>query len=285
MIYSMTGYAIKTQQILEDTFTIEVKTLNSKFFDFSLRCPEEIQSFEEEIKKISQKKLLRGKVDIRVRKTSTLKKDEEIELKKINQRIKYLKKISPKSTKEKLLELSLLMPTSTNRTKIKISKNYKIQFLKFFNNTIDDLILFRSKEGRALHKEIVKYLNQINLQLSKIEKIDKNRVNNKKKKIKEKLGELLKKANKVRLEEELIYYIEKLDISEEIVRLNHHLSFFVELLTAKNEIGKKLNFLVQEMNREINTIGSKSNDFKLQKSVVLIKEKIEQIKEQIQNVL
>ena len=101
----------------------------------------------------------------------------------------------------------------------------------------------------------------------------------------EQLGELLKKVNKVRLEEELIYYIEKLDISEEIVRLNHHLSFFVELLKTKNEIGKKLNFLVQEMNREINTIGSKSNDFKLQKSVVLIKEKIEQIKEQIQNVL
>jgi uncharacterized protein (TIGR00255 family) len=281
----MTGYAIKSQQISEDTFTIEVKTLNSKFFDFSLRCPEELQSMEEEIKKISHKKLLRGKVDIRVRKISTLKKSEEIELKKINQRIKYLKKISPESTKEKLLELSLLVPTSPNRDKIKISKKYRMQFLKFFIKTIDDLILFRLKEGRALHKAIVKYLNQINLQLSKIEKIDKTRVYNKKKKIMGKLGELLKKTNKVRLEEELVYYIEKLDISEEIVRLNHHLSFFDELLTAKNEIGKKLNFLVQEMNREINTIGSKSNDFKLQKSVVLIKEKIEKIKEQIQNVL
>ena len=281
----MTGYAIKSQQILEDTFTIEVKTLNSKFFDFSLKCPEEIQSIEEEIKKIFKKKILRGKVDVRVRKISTLKKNEEIELKKINQRIKYLKKISPKSTKEKLLELSLLLPTSPNRNKIKISKKYRIQFLKFFIETIDDLVLFRAKEGRALYKAIVKYLNQINIQLSKIEKIDKSRVNNKKKKIKKKLGELLKKTNKVRLEEELIYYIEKLDISEEIVRLNHHLSFFKELLTAKNEIGKKLNFLVQEMNREINTIGSKSYDFKLQKSVVLIKEKIEKIKEQIQNVL
>ena len=177
------------------------------------------------------------------------------------------------------------MPNSTNRTKIKISKKNKIQLLKFFNNTIDDLILFRSKEGRVLHKEIVKYLNQINLQLSKIEKIDKNRVNNKKKKIKEKLGELLKKVNKVRLEEELIYYIEKLDISEEIVRLNHHLSFFVELLTTKNEIGKKLNFLVQEMNREINTIGSKSPIQGVATKIVEMKNEIEKVREQVQNIL
>ena len=196
-----------------------------------------------------------------------------------------LKKITPTSTEEKLLELALTMPKNGNKKIKKIPKKHQHQFLKFFQKVVEEVMIFRKKEGCALHKELIKYVNQISIELVKIKKIDKHRVKKKKQKIKNNFQSIIQKYDQTRLEEEMIYYMEKLDISEEIIRLNQHKTYFSELLSSQNEVGKKINFLTQEMLREVNTIGSKSNDFELQKRVVLIKDKLEKIKEQIQNVL
>ena len=285
MIYSMTGYATQSQEILEDSITIEVRTLNSKFFDFSIKCPELFSSLEEQIKKITKQKLNRGKIEIRIKKSNVSGIKDDVNLVELRQKMDYLKKISPESTKEKLLELALLMPKNNYKKSKKITKKYQRYFFDFFQKVIEEVIEFRKKEGRALHRELIKYAAQISAQLVKLKKRDKQRIKNKKEKIKMNFEAVGQKYNQVRLEEEMIYYIEKLDIAEEIIRLSQHKKYFLELLSSQNEVGKKVNFLLQEMLREVNTIGSKSNDFELQKSVVIMKEKLEKIKEQIQNVL
>jgi len=281
----MTGYATQSQEILEDSITIEVRTLNSKFFDFSIKCPEHFLPLEEQIKKITKQKLNRGKIEIRIKKSNVSGIKDDVNLVELTQKMDYLKKISPESTKEKLLELALLMPKNNYKKSNKITKKYQRYFFDFFQKVIEEVIEFRKKEGHALHRELIKYATQISAQLVKLKKRDKQRIKNKKEKIKMNFEAVGQKYNQARLEEEMIYYIEKLDIAEEIIRLSQHKKYFLELLSSQNEVGKKVNFLLQEMLREVNTIGSKSNDFKLQKSVVIMKEKLEKIKEQIQNVL
>ncbi len=285
MIYSMTGYAVKSQEILKDTVTIEIRCLNSKMFDFSLKCPEVFFLLENQIKKLAKKNLKRGKVEIKIKKSNNSQSSEKLDLVEINKKMAYLKKISPKSSNEKLLELSLLIPKSNQQRSHRISRNYQQKFLKLVISVIKEVVSYRANEGESLKKELINYVNQISTQLSKIIRRDKKRIENKRAKIKTKFKSIIKTYDKIRLEEEVIYYLEKMDISEEIARLKHHIKFFLQIMNSNKELGKKINFLTQEMLRETNTIGSKSNDFELQKSVVEIKEKLENIKEQIQNVL
>ena len=285
MIYSMTGYAIKSEKISEELITIEVRSLNSKFFDFSFKAPDQFFSLEEEIKRIAKRKLKRGKIEIRVKKYNSSPVNSEFNLDELKQKMIQLKKITPKSKQEKLIELALLIPKNNQKRIKKITKKHEKEFLFFLQKILNEVINFRVREGKALYKELIKYVKQITTQLDKIKKRDKKRIKIKKEKLKSAFNSVAQKYDKTRLEQEMIYYIEKLDISEEIIRLGHHKSYFLELISNSNEVGKKINFLVQEMLRETNTIGSKSNDFELQKSVVLIKEKLEKIKEQIQNVL
>lgn len=285
MIYSMTGYAVKSEKISEELITIEVRSLNSKFFDFSFKSPDQFFSLEEEIKRIVKRKLKRGKIEIRVKKYNSSPVNSEFNLDELKQKMIQLKKITPKSKQEKLIELALLIPKNNQKRIKKITKKHEKEFLFFLQKILNEVINFRVQEGKALYKELIKYVNQITTQLDKIKKRDKKRIKIKKEKLKSAFNSVAQKYDKTRLEQEMIYYIEKLDISEEIIRLGHHKSYFLELISNSNEVGKKINFLVQEMLRETNTIGSKSNDFELQKSVVLIKEKLEKIKEQIQNVL
>ena len=144
---------------------------------------------------------------------------------------------------------------------------------------------YRKKEGQKLEKELKKYIKNITTQLKKIKINEKSRLKPKRTKIEKKLKTFNLKIDKSRMEQEMIFYLEKIDITEELVRVDFHCAYFLELINTENESGRKLNFLCQEILREINTIGSKSADFKLQKSVILIKEELEKIKEQVQNVL
>ena len=284
MIYSMTGYSVNSSQIAKDFVVIEIRCLNSKYFDFSFKAPDIFFQIENDVKKIVKKKLKRGKIELRL-KRNVFKADNNEIINDINYKMNILKSISPDMSKEKLMHLALLTPKA-NQTKFnKVSEIYKKKVFLLVNKSIEDIVNFRKKEGSSLQKEIFKYLKQISVQLNKIKKRDKKRIHQKKKKIKNNLNELIKNLDKKRFEEEIIYYIEKLDIEEEIVRLNHQINYFHEIVKNDHEIGKTINFLVQEMNREVNTIGSKSNDFELQKCVVVIKENLEKIKEQIQNVL
>ena len=144
---------------------------------------------------------------------------------------------------------------------------------------------YRMKEGAKLEKELKKYLKNIITQIKNIKKNEKSRIKPKREKIEKKLKTFNLKIDKSRMEQEMIFFLEKIDITEELVRLDYHCSYFLDLIKNEDQAGRKLNFLCQEILREINTIGSKSSDFKLQKSVILIKEEIEKIKEQVQNVL
>ena len=191
----------------------------------------------------------------------------------------------PRISEEKLLELAILLPKKNHKKAQKLTNKYQKNFFVFLQKTIDEVVNFRLKEGKALYKELSKYIKSITIQLEKIKKRDKKRLKIKKKTLRNKLESVIEKYDKTRLEQEMIYYIEKLDISEEVIRLTHHKKYFSELISSQNEVGKKINFLIQEMLREINTIGSKSNDFELQKNVIVIKDELEKIKEQIQNVL
>tara|TARA_B100001057_G_C22871581_1_gene959248 strand:+ start:4394 stop:5248 length:855 start_codon:yes stop_codon:yes gene_type:complete len=284
MIYSMTGYSLNSSQIAKDLVFIEVRCLNSKYFDFSFKAPDIFFQIENDVKKIVKKKLKRGKIEIRLKKNVFKANNHEI-INDINYKMNILKSISPDTSRDKLMHLSLLIPKLNQIKFNKVSEIYKKKLFLLINKSLEDIVHFRKKEGSSLQKEIFKYLKQISVQLNKIKKRDKKRIHQKKKKLKNNLNELIKNPDKKRLEEEVIYYIEKLDIEEEIVRLNHQINYFHEIVKNDHEIGKTINFLVQEMNREVNTIGSKSNDFELQKCVVVIKENLEKIKEQIQNVL
>jgi len=285
MIFSMTGYAIKSQTILEEIITIEIRTLNSKYFDFSFKSPEQFSFLEEKIKQTSKKKLKRGKIEIRIKKSSEKDTDDVLQITELRKKMNGLKKIVPRISEEKLLELAILLPKKNHKKAQKLTNKYQKNFFVFLQKTIDEVVNFRLKEGKALYKELSKYIKSITIQLEKIKKRDKKRLKIKKKTLRNKLESVIEKYDKTRLEQEMIYYIEKLDISEEVIRLTHHKKYFSELISSQNEVGKKINFLIQEMLREINTIGSKSNDFELQKNVIVIKDELEKIKEQIQNVL
>ena len=284
MIYSMTGYSLNSSQIAKDLVVIEIRCLNSKYFDFSFKAPDIFFQLENDVRKIIKKKLKRGKIELRIKKNVFKANNHEI-LNDINYKMNILKNISPDMSKEKLIHLALLTPKTNQIKHNKVSEIYKRKLFSLINNSLEDIVNFRKKEGSSLQKEIFKYLKHILVQLNKIKKRDKKRIHLKKKKLKNNINDLINNLDKKRLEEEIIYYIEKLDIEEEIVRLNHQINYFYEIVKNEHEIGKTINFLLQEMNREVNTIGSKSNDFELQKCVVVIKENLEKIKEQIQNVL
>ena len=285
MIFSMTGYTIKSQTILEDIITIEIRSLNSKYFDFSLKCPETFSFLEEKLKQKIKKKLKRGKIEIRIKKSSEKDTHDFLQTTELRKKMNGLKKIAPRISEEKSLELAILLQKKNDKKARKLTNKYQKRFFVFLDEAIDEVVNFRLKEGKALYKELAKYIKSITIQLEQIKKRDKKRLKIKKQTLRNKLESMIEKYDKTRLEQEMIYYIEKLDISEEVIRLIHHKTYFSELIYSQNEVGKKINFLVQEMLREVNTIGSKSNDFELQKNVIVIKDELEKIKEQIQNVL
>jgi uncharacterized protein (TIGR00255 family) len=177
------------------------------------------------------------------------------------------------------------MPGLHAKSSYKLTKKSEKELIKFFQESMLSVMEYRMKEGQKMEKELRGYLKKISIQLRNIKSNEKNRIKAKREKIEKKLKTVNLKIDKSRLEQEMIFYLEKMDITEELVRLDYHCTYFLELISTENQIGRKLNFLCQEILREINTIGSKSADFKLQKSVILIKEELEKIKEQIQNVL
>ena len=266
----MTGYGIGSYKINDKNLVVEIKTLNSKFFDYFLKCPDEFFPLEEKIKKITQKKLKRGKIEIRIKQISQEETLEMLTIKDLKTKMNYLKKITPNNTEENLLQAALLAPKINYKKTVLLTKKHQKRVLSYFQNTLEKVIKFREKEGRVLQKEFIKYLKKIDVELKKIKKRDKTRIKAKAQKIKSMFNSLNLKYDKTRLNQELIYYMEKMDITEEIVRIEQHKKYFVELILNNNQVGKKINFLSQEMLREINTIGSKSNDFQLQKSVILV---------------
>ena len=285
MIQSMTGFGKSESLLFSKNISIEIRSLNSKNLDLNLRLPNTLKEFEPLLREKISKKLKRGKIDFNL----TIENLNETNLNQINKTIieDYINQLQQinKSEKSELLKIAIKLPDSIKIKKQKLENNFVSKIISLSNKVIDQVIKFRIKEGGSLKKDFNLRIKNLNKFLNKINNYDLNR----KEKISSKLKKIINTLNieidKNRFEQELIYYIEKFDINEEKIRLESHLKFFSETLKNEKYNGKKLGFISQEIGREINTIGSKSNDLFIQKIVVEMKDELEKIKEQILNVL
>jgi TIGR00255 family protein len=288
----MTGYGKAVVTYKEKKISVEIKSLNSKNFDLSTRIAPLYREKEMEVRQTLANLLERGKVDFSL----WIEKDAALDATPINAQLvkNYYQQIKNIATEIGIPEPNdwfstlLHLPDVTTKTEIEILEEDEWNVTKqAINKAVECLIDFRKQEGAALERKFHEKINNIEALLKSIEPYEESRVP----KIKEKIIEGLEQVAKVdydrnRLEQELIYYIEKLDINEEKQRLANHLNYFRETMQEKGHgVGKKLGFIAQEMGREINTTGSKSNQAEMQNIVVKMKDELEQIKEQVLNVL
>jgi len=285
MIKSMTGFG-KVESIFENkTILVEVRTLNSKNLDVNSKICNNYKDLESEFRREIAHSLKRGKIDLTINNKSLSDKNEsKINLEIVKDYISQLKKL-PLNEGSDLLSISMKFPGVMKTEKEIISDFEKKEVFKLFKNALKEVENFRDQEGKIIFKDFTHRIAVIENFLKKITKIDKNRIQSIKEKLKKTLKDLKVTIDKNRFEQELIFYLEKYDITEEKIRLSNHLNYFKKTLNDNNYSGKKLGFISQEIGREINTIGSKANDFELQKLVVQMKDELEKIKEQLLNVL
>lgn len=292
MIRSMTGYGLSQLDKADVQIRVEVKTLNSKFLDFMIRLPRRFADRENDIRILIGNTLERGKVTVMVDYLSFSDSDSR---QKFNEELfvayySDLKKLADRvyAPYDNLFQLALNAPEVIQSKPDEPADEGEWDVLrKLIDTAVEQCQTFRLTEGKTIEKKLLEYTGAIGTNLNEVEKLDPRRVE----KIRERIsgnirnlfeGEL---PDESRLEQELVFYIEKLDIHEECTRLRAHLDYFDQELKANASSGKKLNFISQEMGREINTIGSKANDFDIQRCVVVMKEELEKIKEQLNNVV
>jgi uncharacterized protein (TIGR00255 family) len=292
MVKSMTGFGQASHEGGTFSVSIEVRSLNSKFLDLNLRLPKLFSDKELEIRNLVNDRLERGKVSVTIdyqkqgNQEPQITYNEELfrsyylELKKLADRV-----IAPH---EGLFEIALNSPeVIQNKFDESLNEDDWNSIKEVYQKALSACDAFRIREGATLLKKFNEYIQSITICLEQVKALDPKRVQ----KIRDRLkGNIIsffgeEGFDQNRLEQEIIFYIEKLDIQEEIVRLSTHLNYFTQVLSDKQSNGKKLGFIAQEIGREINTIGSKSNDADMQKQVVVMKEELEKIKEQLNNIL
>ncbi|MGA1225743.1 MAG: YicC/YloC family endoribonuclease [Tamlana sp.] len=285
MIYSMTGYGKSVLQLPTKKITIELKSLNSKNLDLNTRMPSIYREKELTIRKILADKLERGKIDFSIYVEATAEDTStQINTPVVKQYIDQLKNVVDGSELE-LLKMAVRFPDALNTVREEIDENEWKVIEKEIHIAISDLIDHRLDEGKVLEKDFNNRVITIEKLLEEVVVMDPERVEGVRERLLKGVEELKDKYDENRFEQELIYYIEKFDITEEKVRLKNHLNYFTESINSENSNGKKLGFISQEMGREINTIGSKSNYAPMQQLVVQMKDELEKIKEQLLNVL
>ena len=285
MIKSMTGYASESFVINTTKFLVEIKSVNSKNIDLSIRIPQVLKLYENDLRKKLTDKLHRGKIEINVSTEGKLnKEDVSINKEIIKKYIKELKRIDS-SGSANYLKIAMSLPNSYESKSVELNNTQSKSLLNKIYSLISKVDTFRKKEGLETEKDIKDKIDKIKNSLNKIKKIEKERISKKRKKLIAELDKIKLEIDNNRFEQEMIYYMEKFDINEEIIRLKSHLILFDESIKSKDPIGKKLGFICQEIGREINTLGSKANDAVLQKHVIEMKENLEKIKENILNIL
>ena len=281
----MTGYGKAEAQLRDKNILLEIKSLNSKNLDISVRLPNEIREIELGLRKIISENLLRGKIDLFVTiEDCSNNQSKSINSTVVNDYINQLRDIYPGDEIE-LLKLAIKLPNTITNKKEVNGKNETNEIEKLLGYAIKDLKKYRLEEGRALKIDLEIRIKNILNSLSEIKKFESKRIDRVKKNLKELLNKLNLEVNEDRYEQELIYYIEKYDITEEKIRLKNHIDFFKKSLNSKESSGKKLSFITQEIGREINTIGAKAYDSKIQHLIVRMKDELEKIKEQLFNIL
>jgi len=284
MIQSMTGYGKSVLQLPDKKVTVEIKSLNSKNIDLSVRTPSFYKEKELEIRKNIASKLLRGKVDFSIFVEMTAETTHnKINKSVVKHYISELQEFNENNTD--LLTIAMQLPDSLKVEREELDENEWLQIAEGIDEAIEQIITYRTDEAISLETDFKLRVKNIEQQLKIVENLDTKRIEEIKTRLLKSIDELKLTVDENRFEQELMYYLEKLDITEEIVRLTNHLDYFSQELNNQESNGKKLNFITQEIGREINTIGSKANFAPMQQAVVQMKNELEKVKEQLLNVL
>lgn len=285
MIQSMTGYGKSVLQLPTKKISIELKSLNSKSLDLNARMPSMYRAKELEIRKLIAKNLVRGKVDFSLYVEIT-GEDTSSKINKtvVNEYIKQLKEVVDGDATE-LLKMAIRLPDAVTTERDDIDEDEWSLISNGINDTIAKIVDYRKDEGAILKQDFTDRISTLRRLLDEVIAMDPDRIDGVRARLEKGIADIKEKVDENRFEQELVYYIEKFDITEEKVRLDNHLDYFSKTLNSDDSNGKKLGFISQEIGREINTIGSKSNYAPMQKLVVQMKDELEKIKEQMLNVL
>jgi len=288
MIQSMTGYGKSVLHLPTKKVTIEIKSLNSKNLDLNVRIPSYYKEKELDVRKKLASSLVRGKVDFSIYVEMTADETSTVvNIGVVNQYMQQLRNVTQTGTTDdvELLKMAVRMPDALKTEREELDENEWLSINQTINEAIKEIIQYRTDEAASLEIDFRERIVNIKTYLEEVKALDGERVENVKMRLKKAIDDLKVDTDQNRFEQELIYYLEKLDINEEKVRLANHLDYFLQELESEDSNGKKLGFIIQEMGREINTTGSKANYAPMQKSVIQMKNELEQIKEQILNVL
>ncbi|MDO7570262.1 MAG: YicC family protein [Flavobacteriaceae bacterium] len=285
MILSMTGFGKTETQWEDKNLSVEIRSLNSKNADINLRTPSYLREMDTEIRKRIAQQLHRGKIDLNIFiEFNGQNAPSTINTSVVKSYIGQLKEIGGVSENE-MMAIAMRLPDTLSSERETLQEVEKEAIFNLLNKVIKDIESYRRDEGKALEKDFLKRIDLIEGHLTSVIKIDPERSDKIEQKLRSALDDLKIEVDTNRFEQELIFYLEKFDITEEKVRLKNHLDYFKEVMKNDFPNGKKLGFIAQEMGREINTIGSKANHAELQKVVVQMKDELEKIKEQLLNVL
>ena len=288
MIQSMTGYGKAVLQLPSKKVTIEIKSLNSKNLDLNVRIPSYYKEKELAVRKKLAKTLVRGKVDFSIFVEMTADETSTtINHGVVKEYMQQLRNVvqTGNSSDVELLKMAVKMPDALKTEREELDESEWAEIKKAIDIATKEIVQYRTDEAASLEIDFRKRVANIKTYLEEVKALDGDRIENVKTRLQKAIDDLKVETDENRFEQELIYYLEKLDINEEKVRLANHLDYFLETLDSPDSNGKKLGFIIQEMGREINTTGSKANYAPMQKTVIQMKNELEQIKEQILNVL
>ncbi|MDD2985985.1 YicC/YloC family endoribonuclease [Flavobacterium sp.] len=286
MIQSMTGFGKSTLQLSTKKITVEVKSLNSKGLDLNVRMPSIYREMELGLRTIIAQQLERGKVDFSIYIEVTGEEtSSKINVPIVKGYINQMKAVIPNADETELMKMAVRMPDALKTERDEIDENEWNEIMKVVVEALKNIGTFRVDEGKSLENEFVSRIDNIRNYMNQAVSMDAERIETVKTRLRTALDELEANVDENRFEQELIFYLEKYDITEERVRLENHLNYFIETIAGTEANGRKLGFITQEIGREINTMGSKSNHSEMQKLVVMMKDELEKIKEQVLNVL
>lgn len=282
----MTGFGKASVQLPNKKITVEVKSLNSKNLDLNVRLPQAFREKELELRNVIAKDLERGKVDFSIFVEVTAEEtSSKINAPIVLSYIEQMKNIIPNADETELMKMAVRMPDALKVERQEIDENEWESIQTVITEALQYINEFRNQEGAKLEVEFRNRIENIRNFMNQAVALDPERIAIVKERLRNNLVELQANVDENRFEQEIIYYLEKLDITEEKVRLTNHLDYFIETIEGSEANGRKLGFISQEMGREINTMGSKSNHSEMQKLVVQMKDELEKIKEQVLNVL
>jgi len=282
----MTGFGKASLQLSTKKITVEAKSLNSKGLDLNVRMPSVYREMELGLRNQIALALERGKIDFSVFIENTAEQTStKVNVPIVKAYINQLREIHAEADETELMKMAIRMPDALKTERDEIDENDWVEIQTVIKEALDNILNFRQAEGLSLEKEFQLRIANIRQYMNDALALDPERVQAIKDRLQTAIAELKVNVDENRFEQELIYYLEKLDITEEKVRLTNHLDYFLETINGKEANGRKLGFITQEMGREINTMGSKSNHAQMQKLVVMMKDELEKIKEQVLNVL